>query len=285
MTDSPQGGHLGTGKRTITFFVISDTHGDLVSESLVDKALEHRSQIKPDITIHLGDAFDFRWLRMGASEDERAEDIRRDIEQGLMVLERFKPDVFLWGNHDHRLNVCRERGKVDGPLRAFCNDIIESIADLRIPLVFPYCSSEGVFELGPMRFVHGYSHGQSALTTAARTYGKVMMGHIHYADQVTVASYDGAKAWSVACMFDASPDYIRKSPAQLRWSQGWAWGSVNLDTKDIQVWQHTEPSTQRPSAERSKRFLDGLIQKGAAWQNSPNVSGWACPEPAFSPAD
>lgn len=264
---------MSTGKRHFTFFVISDTHGDLVSEPLIEKALDHRSQIKPDLTIHLGDAFDFRWLRMGASEDERAEDIRRDIEQGLMVLERFRPDVFLWGNHDHRLNVCRERGKVDGPLRAFCNQIIDSIADCKIPLVLPYCSRDGVFELGPMRFIHGYSHGQSALTTAARTYGKVMMGHIHYADQATIASFDGAKAWSVGCMFDASPDYIRKSPAQLRWSQGWAWGSVNLDTKEIQVWQHVEPSTPKQSALRSRSFLDELTRRDGAWQNLPNGSG------------
>jgi len=276
---------LGTGKRTITFFVISDTHGDLVSESLVDKALEHRSQIKPDITIHLGDAFDFRWLRKGATDDERAEDVDQDIEKGISVLRRIHPDVLMWGNHDHRLNVLREQGKVNGALRKLCNSIIDNIADCKISTMFPYNAREGVFGIGPLRFIHGYTAGQSALTNAAKIYGNVVMGHIHYADQATVASYDGAKAWSVSCMMDAVPDYMKTTPAQLRWTKGWAWGSVNLDTKDIQVWQHSEPLTSKTSASRSQSFLDELTQRDGAWQNSPNVSGWASPEPACSPAD
>ena len=62
---------------------------------------------KPAIRVHAADAWDFRNLRRGASDDEKADSLVDDWHAGTDVLERFfdggKRNHFLRGNHDERL--------------------------------------------------------------------------------------------------------------------------------------------------------------------------------------
>ena len=101
------------------FVICADSHGDMV-DPVASKALfAHIADWKPQIRIHLGDAFDFRNLRRGASDEEKAHSLQDDWDAGSDFLRKFfdggKQNHFLRGNHDERLyDLC---GSATGIIR------------------------------------------------------------------------------------------------------------------------------------------------------------------------
>ena len=79
------------------FVCAFDLHGDMQHKPTVAAFLDFCKDFKPTVRIMGGDAFDFRWLRRSASEDEKLEAVTADFQQGVWFLEQFKPTVFLWG--------------------------------------------------------------------------------------------------------------------------------------------------------------------------------------------
>ena len=80
------------------------SHGALACPKALAAILKFKQSFKPDLTAHLGDAFDTTAFRSGArgTKDE-AEPIDPDIASGLDFLEKLQPTVFLFGNHEDRL--------------------------------------------------------------------------------------------------------------------------------------------------------------------------------------
>ena len=65
-----------------------DIHGDHQDKATVEAYLAHVNDLSPDEIYLMGDLFDFRNLRSGASNDEKAESMELDIKAGLEFTER-----------------------------------------------------------------------------------------------------------------------------------------------------------------------------------------------------
>ena len=108
---------------------------------------------KPEIRVHAGDAWDFRNLRRGASDDEKAASLVDDWEAGTEFLTKFyeggKENHFLRGNHDERL--WQFANSATGLLRDYAQDGIKRVQALMRKTgtqMLPYDSALGVLKLG-----------------------------------------------------------------------------------------------------------------------------------------
>jgi hypothetical protein len=221
--------------KPIRWLAMTDTHGDKADTGTVEAALEFSKWWKPTIRAHMGDAFDFRWLRRSASDEEKAAGVEADFDSGLDLLKRFNPTQFLWGNHDVRLVDCMD--STSGALRQLACAWLDRIdLTLKRAKQYPYDKRKGVMPLGDYSLVHGYSHGVGALRKTALTYGNVLMGHVHRNDMVTVERHRPAVGYSVGCACALDMDYNRAALGTLAQSHGWAYGLL-YPNGEVLVWQ------------------------------------------------
>lgn len=207
------------------FMVISDSHGDKMHGPTVKAALDFAKRFKPQHRIHLGDAFDFRWLRRSASEDEKLEQVTSDFQKGCWLLEQFKPNVFLWGNHDQRIKDAVDSNAGHGSLKALAEQWIGHIEDITPKCQhYPYDKRRGVHQYGDTKFLHGYCHGLQAGRRTAMVYGKSVMGHVHRSDTVTVERLDRPTCYICACSCEFDMEYNRANMGTLAQEQGWLYG-------------------------------------------------------------
>lgn len=223
------------------FVVISDTHGDKVDPDALAFVRDFVADWKPDRRLHLGDAFDFRWLRAGASDAEKWERVSDDIDAGLDLLAWYKPTDFVFGNHDDRVIRGIEEG--NGATREACRRVLEDIhrvcASSRL---YPYCVEKGVARIGHIAAHHGFHAGVYATRQHTLVYGDNLHGHTHTIDRATVPrmSDDGstvnATGRAIGCLCGLRPDYARRRTATLRWQHGFAYGTVDRNGVAT-VWQ------------------------------------------------
>lgn len=189
---------------------------------------------KPEIRVHAGDNFDFRNLRRGASDDEKASSLQDDWEAGEAFLSHLmeggKENYYLLGNHSSRL--WDFAASSTGLLRDYANGGIKRVKQLckknRVKL-FPYDSALGVLQLGHLKVLHGYHAGSSAATQHARVYGNCIFGHVHTQESSPVSALEPAEARSIGCMCIRDMNYINAKTGKLRWAQGWAYGYLFED--------------------------------------------------------
>lgn len=223
------------------FVAVGDNHGDMVSENDVDVFHDFVYDWKPKHRIHLGDNWDLRPLRSKATERDRASDVTKDWDAGKAFLLQYKPTIFLLGNHDNR--IWKARDDANGSVRHYAtqcvNEIEKLITTKQLPTkILPYHSRLGVFKLGDLSFVHGYHCGASACKRHAEVYGNVIFGHVHTVEQLPVPRLERAVARTPGCMADIDKlEYAENNTNTLRWSNGWAYGVVNIKTGKTIVWQ------------------------------------------------
>ena len=91
------------------FVAVADSHGDMIDEESEKAVLAFISDFKPSVRVHLGDAFDFRCLRRGASDEEKADSLEDDWQMGTDFLRKFyeggKENAYLRGNHSFALGT------------------------------------------------------------------------------------------------------------------------------------------------------------------------------------
>jgi hypothetical protein len=245
------------GKKGLTRWVFaSDLHGDHGHPPTLSALRQFMSAFQPDVRIFGGDLWDLRWLRKSASNAEKATAIDQDLECGFQFLDWFKPTVFLEGNHDVRLRDADEN-ESDGPLRHLAEHVLGRIDGvLQGVHRRPYCKRDGVYRLGDCAFVHGYSHGQSAVRDAAASYGHVVMGHIHAVEHAVFRGLEPRRGYSVGCMCELDLGYNRAALNTLRQSHGFAYGVV-IEGRTV-VWQAEEVGGTWlfPSEIREVRTID-----------------------------
>ena len=229
--------------KPIKFVACGDNHGDMADEGALSALYEYCKDFKPDMRIHLGDCFDFRSLRRGVGNDaESAESLNDDIEEGMRMISKFQPDIYLLGNHEHRLdNLINTSGSA--LVRDYCYDIKNKITKhARLhgaTKVFPYHAEKGIYKLGPIAFGHGYAHGVNAVHLQGIHYappnGGFVCGHIHRLEQVNIQKHGGGAAYSAGCLcLKEAMDYASNRLGTSRWGSGFAAGWV--DGKDWKVW-------------------------------------------------
>jgi 3',5'-cyclic AMP phosphodiesterase CpdA len=99
-------------KNAKRFVICSDIHGDEQDADAVASLHAFCDDFKPTVRVINGDLWDFRNLRKGASDDEKAHSLEDDWQAGMEFADRFfkggKDNHFLRGNHDERLWMFRE---------------------------------------------------------------------------------------------------------------------------------------------------------------------------------
>lgn len=224
------------------FVVAGDNHGDQVEQIARAALLAFCRDFKPDIAVHLGDNWDFRNLRKGASDDEKAASLEDDWDEGRDFLREYlahgkSTRVFLRGNHDERLWDFRE--SATGLLRDYAADGIkrvECIVRQAKATMLPYDAELGIYEMGSLSIIHGYHHGVGACRQHANIYGNSLFGHVHTIESAPVPSVKPAEARSIGCLCKRNMGYINRRTAKLRWGQGWVYGHL-FDDGSYQLFQ------------------------------------------------
>lgn len=221
------------------FLFCSDYHGDMCDRHAARALLEFKRLWKPNITVFGGDLWDFRSIRKGASEEDKHASLLADYNMGLDFLHELKPDVFIHGNHDHRLSFIRDRGH--GLMRdaaaKLCTEIDQECRALKCRQL-PYHRQRGVFRLGKLKMMHGFYCGVTAARQHAQVYGSVLFGHIHAVDVASIPTLDGPRiARAVGCLCDLQMEWDSTRPSGLRQAHGWAYGFVDDVTGQYKVYQ------------------------------------------------
>ena len=234
---------MPTQPKKIRFLAVGDNHGDMVDTEAAKQLFDFVQDYQPHEVIHLGDCFDFRSLRSGASGKEEAESLHDDVEAGLEFIHELRPTVFHYGNHEDRLHHLIH-SSTNGIVKDFCEDldgeIRQHLKTAGCKKILPYHAEEGVFTLGRIRTVHGYTCGIRAVEEHAIHYGleegAVLMGHIHSIQQTNARRYRGTVGFSGGCLCKKREmRYAKNRLATSKWGTGWLYGFIQ--GKNWKVWQ------------------------------------------------
>ena len=225
------------------FVVASDNHGDMADPAICEALFAFIKDFKPEVRVHAGDCWDFRNLRRGASDDEKAASLVEDWEAGTDFVRRFfdggRSNFFLRGNHDERLWHFSE--SATGLLRDYARDGIKRVEQLVgrqcKAKMLPYDAAAGVLDLGSLRVIHGYHHGMGAARAHAAIYRNCLFGHVHTIESAPVAALEPAEARSIGCLCKRDMGYVNAKTGKLRWGQGWAYGLLFEGEGQYQIWQ------------------------------------------------
>lgn len=223
------------------FIVGADLHGDKQHRPTAKLFLDFCQHWKPQIKIFAGDAFDFRPLRKGASEDERHESMSKDFNDGMAWIKEFQPHYFLRGNHDERLWDLRDSGKgveSDYALRGTI-EVTDELGKMGCKML-PYHKRNGVLRIGHLKVLHGFHSGVFAARQAAQVYGSSLMGHTHVIDQHPVPGLERRVARIIGCLCLLDMDYNARQPNSLRQAHGFCYGVTNDKTGSFHCWQGEE---------------------------------------------
>ena len=224
------------------FTAAFDLHGDMQDAATVKAFFEFDKSWKPSIRIFGGDLIDLRALRKGASQEERAESMRSDVDAGRSFLKQWKPKYYLRGNHCERLWETAQTAK-DGVVadyaRLGCESFETLCATHRIKML-PYHKRDGILKLGHLKILHGFHGGVYASRQTALIYGSSLFGHIHCIDEHAIPGLERRVARACGCLCRLDMDYNARSPNTLRQAHGWAYGVINSKTGAFNVWQAEE---------------------------------------------
>jgi predicted phosphodiesterase len=215
---------------TQRWIAVSDTHGDQLDREAWAFVLDFIADFRPTIRVHLGDAWDFRWLRQGASNEERADDVLADIDAGMNLIDEYKPTAFLMGNHDHRLiRGCKDTTGVVRQAHRDLHDQIMRLFGMHGTQVYPYHSFKGVHMLGDLACIHGYHHGVYAPRQHAMAYGNCIHGHTHAVESAAFHNMRAGGAVTgraIGCLCDLDMDYATIRATSMRCQHGFAYGEI-----------------------------------------------------------
>lgn len=213
------------------FTAASDLHGDMQDPRALKQFRTFVEDYKPKYRYFLGDLFDFRALRIGASADERMESLRADFDAGMDFLDWYRPTVITLGNHDQRLWDRVSKGgmrKANGPLSDLSSLLIEQFEDATRKMgttVLPYDKRLGVHRKAGLAFTHGFDRNNA--TDMARLYGDVLFGHGHRVEAMPGPSQGRLHpptGYMVGCLCKLDQDYNRAQTRTLEQQHGWAYG-------------------------------------------------------------
>lgn len=227
-----------SAKQPTRFIAFGDNHGDMADPESVEALLEFIKDYKPTVRVHLGDCFDFRSLRRGVGNDaESSESLKADVEEGVAFLHKTKPTVFLWGNHEARLDQ-QIGGSGSALVRDYCQGLKDHInreaRKAGAKTILPYHAEKGVYRLGPVAFIHGYAHGENATVKQGVHYaehgGALIHGHTHTLSSIALTQHGSGNAFSAGCLCQKEAmSYAAHRLATSRWGNGFVAGWVDGD--------------------------------------------------------
>ena len=215
----------------IKFVVIPDLHGDQADPETVSVMRQYIRDYKPNARVMIGDIFDFRNLRRGASEEERSDSMREDVMAGKALIDIFRPTHVTLGNHDQRLWDEARNGK--GLIQEYCQRGVDDIkAQFRKHKTewCEYSIHEGI-EIGAAYFIHGFRANIHSAKSTAEDHAKpgrsIFYGHTHSTS--VYKSVGGTKAYNIGCACNLDMEYSRRRPNTLRHEHAFAAGEIYDD--------------------------------------------------------
>jgi predicted phosphodiesterase len=227
------------------FIVASDNHGDQQDDETATALRAFIADFRPQVRIHAGDNWDFRNLRKGASDDEKAHSLEDDWQAGSDWMRMFfdggKENYFLRGNHDERLWKFAE--SATGLVRDYAHDGIkrvEAMAAKSRAKMLPYDARLGILRIGHLKVIHGFYAGVGAARRHAIAYRNCLYGHTHATDTVAVESDDGpVEARGIGCCCKVDMSYNQAMPGKLRHTNAFCYGML-FDDGTYQLFQTTK---------------------------------------------
>lgn len=226
------------------FIIATDLHGDLQDRKVVAKLLSEVQDYP--LRIFGGDLWDFRNLRQGAKDDEKAETMLLDWQMGEEFIEAFFDGAeeahWLLGNHDWRL--WNGSNNATGLVRDYCRCGVKRVTDLARKLgarLYPYDIQGGVCTImHKFQVVHGYSAAMHSAKAHAEIYPTlpVFFGHVHRAQRYDTQTLPRSFGQAIPCLAQLAkydPDfsnpvtamsYASSRKATLSQSNGWCVGEV-----------------------------------------------------------
>jgi len=224
-----------------SFVFASDLHGDQQDPHAVAKLYDFCEIFKPQVKVFGGDLFDFRNIRSNAGAGEKGASMAADVEAGLEFLKRFKPNVWLLGNHDKRLWDVAEYdrfGIIQDYAKQGIKDIVARCRANNCKMI-PYAADTGFYDLGKVRMLHGYASGLYATKKHAEIYspegGIVLHGHTHTVQHFVIQRANGGQGRAVGCLANLDMGYNKAQPSRIAHGHGFAYGYA--DAKGFEVYQ------------------------------------------------
>lgn len=218
----------------------SDNHGDMVCDESVEKFLGFVGEWKPKYKIHGGDGMDLRSYRRGASAEEKQEGVLRDIQAHMLFMEQYRPDVFLEGNHDHRLRELAEHGsqeRASTEVAIMLQDKLDEFYRKQKCQVVRYGQEMDYWQApeGGHKFVHGKHHGMHIARAHHDTYeGPTINGHGHRPDIYQGAGGQSISSPALCRIWDQRYDV--HLPGKKKQRNGWVYGYINEKTGKGEAW-------------------------------------------------
>jgi len=198
--------------------VLPDIHLEQDKDTLVlDLVLKFGAWFQPDETIILGDLLNFDYIshfqqgNMIAQEGKRLGEDFNATNKVLDKIDKFTKTkkVFLFGNHDNRLNIWITQHP--------CVEGLFSLAqNLRLKERGYEVYAEGkVYKIGHACFTHGWYWTQHhALKTVAQMGENIFYGHVHDIQSHTKTNYDQQPiiGQSIGCLCSLNPEYKKNRP-------------------------------------------------------------------------
>lgn len=225
----------GNWKRWVAGY---DIHGVNQDRATNESFFRFVEAFKPHYRICGGDCWDFKQIRKKADPHERRDSMAQDVSEGKEWLKRFKPTIFLRGNHDERLwDLANQSEGIVADYAKLCVKQLEELITKLHCRMLAYNKREGVYEMGALRFIHGYITGITAARRTAMIYGNVVMGHGHGIQSATVEAIEPRSGFMCGCLCKVELEYNRAQAGTLSWENGWCYGVTNEKTGSFQYWQ------------------------------------------------
>ncbi len=225
---------------------ITDTHGELIDEDYRGYILKWIKDNKPKRIFHLGDVFDFKSIRRGASAEERSHSLSCDIKSGLSFLRQLQEaspksnlEAITWGNHDYRLFAMAEshqEGLEFDYARMLVKEIQNTVKKIKCK-ERDYDVERGWYEIAPGRLIgHGFASTIQPARTACQHWGSTITGHVHRFDSFVNDDMNRTESYVIGAGCQIAQDYNRTHRRRLSHQVGFGWGMVNKKTGDWIIW-------------------------------------------------
>lgn len=226
---------------------VSCSHGLHADPTAVEAVLAFCRKFKPDIRIHLGDAVDLQAFMASKVGSGDGDPVAPDIDGGLDFLDKFGANVWLYGNHEDRLN--RLAGSRNAIVSGFALELLKAMGDFaakRRITVLPYSGNRQGYYLGNVRFMHGTVFNEMAVRDSAEAFapphGVVVCGHSHRYGLAVGRRGDAPIGINVGTLTRMGAfDYAKARRATLSWGQAFAWGWVGEKTSQLYLCQRQNP--------------------------------------------
>lgn len=218
------------------------SHGNFADPSAIAAVLKFKEAFKPHTTIHLGDAIDCSAFMGSNIARGEGDPIEPDLQAGIDFLKQLRPQHYLAGNHEDRLErLSHSRNELVSYCAVTLLSHLESFCNRFKAQWYPYTGIDQRLVIGDTVFMHGAMYNVSAIRDHAESFappgGKVVHAHTHRAGMETGRRHDSPLGFAVGTLTSrATMDYAKARRATLGWSQGFVWGEMNDRTGESQLY-------------------------------------------------